>query len=99
MMLASVQLPCLSEPTPLWVQAVAATSACCAMLDTWLTIHKRWQAWSFKIANVGMYSIVNYHFRLWGYLGLSLIMVPLYIQGFIRWRRERLKAKPYTIQV
>lgn len=65
-----------------WVAAVLT------LVASQLVAMKRWQGWVLHIVNVGVWSWVMYHSRLWGLLSLEIVFLGQCCWALWRWTHE-----------
>ncbi len=71
---------------PYHLDWVASTTA---IVGFYFVGRKLWWGWLFHIANLIPLTLINVHYKLWGFMPMNAILLVLYLKSLREWRVQR----------
>lgn len=66
-----------------WVSCIIA------LVGFYFVGRKLWWGWFFHIANLIPLTIINAHYKLWGFMPMNAVLLVLYIKNMRDWHVQR----------
>lgn len=69
-------------------QVLSWVSAAVAVSGIYLNGRKLWWSWFFNLANSAVLTVINIHFKLWGFIPLCLLTAVMYMRNAYKWHKD-----------